>query len=247
MLIEHLQKTFAERSRKNPQYSLRAFARSLEMDSSTLSALLRGKRPLTAKGAQKIIAALGIQDPTLAQQLLLGTIGSAADASLPQYNELALEVAEVLSSWEHFALLSLLEVDTIRKNLRSLSHRLNIPTGVALDCLTRLEKLGMVKRQGELWIHTHRNMATPTNVPSHAMREMHRQHIQMAIQSLEQHSIHARDISGITMAVASHRLPEARKMIQDFRRKLSAFLEDAPRDSVYRLNIQLFPLSSEEK
>lgn len=246
MLIEHLQKTFAERSRRNPSYSLRAFARSLELDSSTLSALLRGKRPLTPKAAQKIIRALEIEDPALARELLLGSLGATEEAS-PGYAELAIEAAEVISSWEHYALLSLLETDNIRRNLRTLAKRINLPTGVVLDCLSRLEKLGLVRRRGEEWELTGKNMATPANVPNTAFREMHRQHIQMAIQSLEKDSIHVRDVSGITMAVSSAKLPEARKMIQDFRRKLAAFLEDSPRDSVYRLNVQLFPLSSEEK
>ena len=40
----HLQNEFIDRCKKNPRYSLRAFARSLEIDSSSLSRLLNGKR-----------------------------------------------------------------------------------------------------------------------------------------------------------------------------------------------------------
>ena len=48
------------------------------------------------------------------------------------------------------------------------------------------------------------------------------------------------------MAISTAKLSEARKLIMDFRRKLCAFLEDGQRDAVYRLNVQLFPLSQEE-
>jgi transcriptional regulator with XRE-family HTH domain len=40
---------FTRRRRINPRYSLRAFARSVEIEHSTLSQLLRGKRTLTWK------------------------------------------------------------------------------------------------------------------------------------------------------------------------------------------------------
>ena len=64
MLIDHLKEEFETRSRKNPNYSLRAFAQSLRIDSSTLSALLRGKRPLSAKTAKRILEELEIEPAT---------------------------------------------------------------------------------------------------------------------------------------------------------------------------------------
>jgi plasmid maintenance system antidote protein VapI len=63
MLVERLQRELANRCRRNPHYSLRAFARHLEMDSSTLSAILRRKRPITQKSSQKLTIALGVQFP----------------------------------------------------------------------------------------------------------------------------------------------------------------------------------------
>jgi transcriptional regulator with XRE-family HTH domain len=245
MLIEHLQKTFAERSRKNPAYSLRTFARALEIDSSTLSALLKGKRPLTAKTAQKLIAALHIEDPREAQRLLLGSI-EAPELKTPAYTVLEMEAAEVISSWEHFAILALLELEDFRGELRTISSRLNIPTGVALDCLTRLEKLGLVEKKLGRWRLTGRNMSTPTNVPSASLREANRQCIQKALESMEKDPVESRDITGITMAIDAAKIFEAQREIREFRRKLAGFLESGTRNAVYRLNIQLFPLSLQE-
>ena len=61
-LLIYLQSAFAQRKTKNPKYSLRAFAQSLNIDSSTLSAILGGKRPITAKRAVKILERLEIKD-----------------------------------------------------------------------------------------------------------------------------------------------------------------------------------------
>lgn len=49
-----LQNELARRKKINPRYSLRAFARSVAIEHSTLSQLLRGKRPLTWKSIRGI-------------------------------------------------------------------------------------------------------------------------------------------------------------------------------------------------
>ncbi|MBO9668300.1 MAG: hypothetical protein J7501_15980 [Bdellovibrio sp.] len=128
MLIEHLQAVFAERSRKNSSYSLRSFAKSLDLDSSTLSALLRGKRPLTTKMAMKIIDRLEIHEPLQVQKLLMGVLG--ANENPQEYSEIDLDSAEIISAWEHFAILAVLELPNIAKDTTSIGKRLNIPLGL---------------------------------------------------------------------------------------------------------------------
>lgn len=246
MLIEHMKRTFAERCRKNPSYSLRAFSRSLGMDSSTVSAILKGKRPLTIKTAQKIVEGLNVTNPVEAQKLIMSSFAMEKKASLPDYSELAMESAEAISSWQHFAILALLELKDLKGQERVISERLNIPFGIVSECLNRLQKLGLVTQINGNWQLTGKNFATPSQVPSAALREGHRQYILKAIQSLESDSLSARDISGITMAISKARLGEAKAMIQEFRRRLSVYMEEGSRDAVYRLNIQLFPLSQEK-
>lgn len=246
-LIEQMKRTFAERCRKNPSYSLRAFARSLGMDSSTLSAILKGKRPLTLKNARKIVEGLNITNPVEAQALIVSTLAAEESAAVPSYTELAMESAEAISSWQHFAILALLEINGFKGQERAISERLNIPFGIVSECLNRLEKLGLIVKKKDLWQLTGKNMATPSQLPSAALREGHRQYILKVLHSLEVDPVEVRDVSGITMAVSKARLAEAKIMIQEFRRCLSTYMEEGPRDAVYRLNIQLFPLSQERK
>ena len=49
---------FARRKSANPRYSLRALARSLNLEHSTVSQLLRGKRTLTWKSIRRIATQL---------------------------------------------------------------------------------------------------------------------------------------------------------------------------------------------
>ncbi len=246
MLLELLEKTFADRCRKNPQYSLRAYARSLGMDSSTLSALLRRKRPLTPKTARRLVDKLGVASPVQARTLLLSVMGSQAEAAAAEYGELDLEVAEMISSWEHFAILAYLETGCEKRDVRTLSRRLRLATGVVIECLRRMQRIGLVSEENDKWSVKSRNFSTPTNISSAALREANRQLVNLALEAMEREPVERRDVTGITMAVNSKRFKEAQGMIRDFRRRLSDFLEEGERDQVYRLNIQLFPLTGEE-
>jgi transcriptional regulator with XRE-family HTH domain len=53
-----LEQEFARRKRVNPRYSLRAFAKSVELEHSTLSQLMRGRRAMTWRSIQAIAGKL---------------------------------------------------------------------------------------------------------------------------------------------------------------------------------------------
>ncbi|HVK62422.1 MAG TPA: TIGR02147 family protein [Bdellovibrionales bacterium] len=243
MLIEHLKKEFAQRSLRNPRYSLRAYAKSLDVDASTLSALLRNKRPLSAKSAKKLIDALNIEDPMLSRRLFISSFNPYSQTSA--FSEIDLKTFDVICSWEHFAILSLLEISTPRADLNWISESLRLPMSTAAEALDRLESLKLVKRSSNVWALSGACLATPSNIPSAALKKNNRQYIEMAVQSLERDSVGDRDITGITMAIDRKKLPEAQKLIKEFRRSLATYLETGTKTSVYRLNIQLYPLSKQ--
>src|SRR5215210_2641418 len=55
----YLQQQLINRCRQNPRYSLRAFARFLDVESSALSKILRGQRDLSRKTFTKVATRLG--------------------------------------------------------------------------------------------------------------------------------------------------------------------------------------------
>lgn len=247
MLVDQMKKTFAERCRKNPAYSLRAFSRSLGIDSSTVSAIMKGSRPLTIKSARKIIQGLDIVNPVEVQAIIAETFAAKEEKVVLSYEELSLEKAEAIAQWENFSIMAVLELDHFKASERNISERLNIPLGTVMECLDRLGRLGLVVKTSSGWKLTGKNISTPSDIPSAALREGHRQFMNKALYSMENDPVELRDISGITMAVSKEKLPEARIMIQNFRRKLSALMETGERDAVYRLNVQLFPVTVEKK
>lgn len=242
MLIDQLNQELAERSRKNPRYSLRAFARSLDLSSSALSSLLNHKRPLTPKTAKRILDHLDWDERKKAT-LLMEMIGarSPESASLPLKAIDPSEI-ELVSQWEHYAILALLRTRRFRSEVSWIAAYFNLSTGVVQDALARLERHGLIDRKKRPWEVLEPNVTTTHDVPSTALRKAHRATLERAIYSLEHHGVEERDITGMTLTVPLHKLREAKRRIAEFRRSLTAFLEEEPGEEVYRLNIQLFPL-----
>ena len=83
----------------------------------------------------------------------------------------------------------------------------------------------------------------PVDAVPVAARDMQRQMGEFAIKSLNL-PLSERDMSGITMGLTQRSYERSRKEIADFRRRVIAIAsEDDATEQVYRLNLQLFPMS----
>ena len=98
---EFLQRELARRCADNPQYSLRAFARSLRTDHSTLSQILRAKRRLTAETIRALASELQVSaadiEAFVAREAQLDGEGPW-DRHVRQLQD---EAMEVIAQWQH--------------------------------------------------------------------------------------------------------------------------------------------------
>jgi len=245
MLIDHLKLELSERCRKNPRYSLRAFAKSMLMDSATLSAIMNRKRVLTPKTARRILDQLEM-DAAHRKRMLLACVDKEETGVPDNFCLLDEEVFATISSWEHYALLSLLETNHCQHRIQWMAARLALPTGIVIDALGRLERVGLVKKENGRWIPTGKSLTTTNDIPSATLRKANRQYIERSLVSLDTDSTAHRDITGITMAISKNKLPEAKRLIKEFRRSMCDFLESGDKDEVFFLFFQLFPLTRTE-
>lgn len=86
-------------------------------------------------------------------------------------------------------------------------------------------------------------MTASYEAPNAALRKLAKQYLEKSIEALENQTIEERDITNITMSIDPTRLPEAKKMIRDFRRKLCAFLEQGERTEVYMFSPALINIT----
>lgn len=122
----------------------------------------------------------------------------------------------------------------------------------AIDLLVHLGLL-QTDSQGKL-VQTQKSISTGSEISSMAVRDLHRQMGTLAVESLDRVDPSERDISGLTLGLSSQTFLAIQSEIADFRRRVVAIAtadadaENAPSsnhadDRVYRLNLQLFPLT----
>jgi predicted enzyme related to lactoylglutathione lyase/transcriptional regulator with XRE-family HTH domain len=148
VLFRHyLQAELASRCARNPRYSLRAFARHLGIDGSTLSQILRGRRVLSPAMIRRLSTKLGLADAQLETFL-----AAEPDRQKQAARQLAaLDAVRVLSEPHHLALLELVRLPDFRPDVRWISRVLGIPADTVNVAVARLLRLGLLRMTGTGW------------------------------------------------------------------------------------------------
>lgn len=243
-----LEAEYLARRQKNASYSLRAFAKLLQLPSGRVSQLLSEKRRFTPALGKQIAGRLNF-DPQKTDQLIEGIVSAKKKSAAPlkpqaTYKPIAMDEFLVIADPVHFSLLSLLEVDDFSGSAKAASEMLGLSAVEARAAYRRLVRVGLVEEKNSHFVLPRPEArATSSEVNFAALRECHKKLLRDAIELIDTVPIEARDVTSITMAIDPKKLPEAKKRIKDFRRSMSEFLESGKKDSVYRINIQLLPVT----
>ena len=239
-----LQSELAARCAANPQYSLRSFARHLDIDHSTLSQLLRRKRPLTTATVQKLGSALKLPPDELQSYLAHHTRWSAPDPSLGEATRLTRDAADMIADWYHYAILELTRLESFRADSSWVARVLGISTDEVNIALVRLCHLDLLTMHGDHWVDRSEGLVVSMEeFTLAAVDRLWSQVRALALASLRDPA-RVHEHSSTTLAVDSTRLPEITERIARFRGELMTLLQhDHAPDDVYRLEISLFPVT----
>jgi uncharacterized protein (TIGR02147 family) len=243
-----LQRELARRCSKNPQYSLRAFAKYLEVDHSTLSQYLRGKRKMTERSIRKFAVRLGMNTETIERLVLAEQyVGRAEDdASLHELEKAAQDTASLIADWHHYAILELVRLRDFRPDTRWIARVLGISADEVNIALHRLLRFGLLEMTASgKWIDRSGDTATSLAGFAHAavrgLMEQVRSVTANLMQSLPTESY---AYSATTLAVDTAAVSTARAMIHRMQNELLTFLsQGAQRDDVYHLEIAFVPVT----
>lgn len=240
---------------KNPRYSLRAFARDLGITSSRLSEVLSGRYGLSRGAAQKVAQQLGWSDSEVnlfcdlvdAEHARAKQTRESARARLasspPGYQQLTLDAFQVISDWYHYAILELVAVEGFVNTPRWIAQRLNLSDHVVIAAVERLKRLELLEEKNGRLVATDAFTATPSDMPSSALKKFHQQLLEKALTALHLQSVEERDITHLVLAVDRAQLKDAKETIRKFRRSFDARYGRAQKkNSVYCLGITLFKL-----
>lgn len=114
--------------------------------------------------------------------------------------------------------------------------------------LNFLTRVGLLKREGrDAFVQAETSIAGTPDATRLALRGMHRQMSKLATPAVDL-PVDERHFSGVTMGLSRRSYERIASLIDEFRRQVIAVAaEDKDIDQVYRLNLQLFPLSRKVK
>lgn len=255
-LETYLMQEFSRRVRVNSRYSLRAFARNLGLSPGALSEILRSRRPVTFKVAAKIAKALNLNEieakqlyqlAEISKRKALGYPAPKADRAELSKKLLDEDTFNLISEWHHFALLNLLDCEGFQWKASYIAKRLGLTLSKARLSMELLLRIGLVRIKGSQVKAANDFVLSPSDVPSKAVRNYHRQILEKAKEALELQTIHEREMSGIGLAVDPHDLQRMKKDISEFQDQLIAKYSKGKKQQVYFLEIALFKLTQGER
>lgn len=260
---EYLAALYQEFKSEIGQYSYIKFTEDLGFGAcNAMYLIIHGQRTLTVKGAQKIVAALGLTGTDRKYLLKLVEATRLGDPSEREaaFDRLVSLKARALPTkldrrqldfyncWYNAAILELLSLPDAEDGPLWLSTHL-MPSVTPLrvkKSLDLLKKLGFIVFDKELrrLVPSRQEVSTGSEVVGLAVIRYHQQMIALAKDALTDVDPDERDISAVTIAVPSERVAELKDMIQRFRRELLDFSSNCQEaNEIAQINIQLFPIA----
>lgn len=259
---DFLNAVLEDKKNKNPRFSARSWAQKMGFKNHTsLLLLLNGKRPIRSEHVQKINSSLGLENEEETYFRLLVQRSTCSDPSEKRDIENRLRVLNPaieqtlidtnrfrsIAGWLHMALLEMTELSDFKDDPSWIQSRLKfeVSTEEINDALDRLVELGLLQASGDSLQKTSASLTTPKNRASDAIREHHRQVLDIAKISVDQQGVSERVLNSCTMTVDSSRLPEAQELILKFRKEMAKLMEASPGDETYQLSVQFFKLTED--
>jgi uncharacterized protein (TIGR02147 family) len=245
------------RARRNPKYSLRAFARDLKMSPSRLSEILNSGATPSTSTARNIARGLkfrgkkidafcdlvrfessGLDKPSLAKlskQVL-------DDFQLHSINE---DQFAMINDWYHLAILELI-ADTSRPwTPSSIATYLNLDRQLVVIALERLRRLKIVSLTNDQYEVSKLGYEVQTNVPSSAIEAFHRQLLLKALEGLSVSDRNRRDYNSVVHMIPLSKIGWFKERITDFLDEIGHELRNDIGDDpgeLHCLQVHLFPL-----
>ena len=255
--INLLKDEFLSRKAKNSRYSLRSFAKFIDITPSHVSMIFSGKRHLSHEMALKVskklkwskekrkyfVSLLEFENPKSDEnkEIAFSSIQKLESDHL-NFNPMDIDTFEVISAWYYSAILILLPLLKVKASLNIISKRLKLNSMEVENAMKRLERLGLVKSKANYWIGIYDYLKVG-HTPSEAIRIYHRQHLSKAAEAIKNQLPAERDFTNMTLTVDVDQIPLAKKKIVEFHNEMTKLLEGKNPTEVYQLSVQLFRLT----
>lgn len=239
---------FLKKQKLTTTYSLRKFAQRLEVSSSALSEILRGKRNVSKNRAVNFAQKMQVNEQTMTRIQAAfsdsGRLESLSTVKNPLKEIIISEKEqEIMADWLCFAIVCLIRTEGFKSDITWIATRFGVDEKRVTEALRLLESAGTIHRT-EAGEYRDLPVCYRTSESFPAALDSTRQikGLKNAITALEQPGRN-RVGNFSTISGDPEKLKEAELLIEDFLKRLSLFLADSDKKEVFELSIQLFQLS----
>ncbi|MCT4642885.1 MAG: TIGR02147 family protein [Bacteriovoracaceae bacterium] len=249
-LQDYLRDILVYRTQKNSSYSMRALAKSLNIDQSTLSRFMsensKGSTKLVEKIANKLLLTPEQTNYFLEQHCRQN---QTPLQEFEQYHKITADSYEVLSKWYYMPILQLIRIKDFKPDTLWISEKLGLDHNETIEAINRLQRLNLLEIKDDKWIDRSSGQITSMSEEqtSNALKRLQSNLRKKAIDALYNIDITDRDHTAMVIPCKKSDLPQVKERITEFRRGLAKFLErHEDKDSLYQLTISFYSLLNDE-
>lgn len=241
-LVETLKMELTRKKSRNQAYSLRTYARDLDIDPSNLSKIMTYQKELGFSLRVRLGKKLGFDSSEIISWLRPTDNFATNDQ---KYTEHDLRIFELVSEWQHYAILEVLKVKGFDPKPAAIAKAMGISLEQVKTSLSRMQELGLLEVRGDgLVPKDEASSSILSGATSRAHRSQQRQILEGAIDVLEKVPGELRSQTSMTMAIDTNKLDKAKELIKNFRRQMGQLLSSSSNlDEVYQLSISLYPVT----
>ncbi len=248
---DFLKEEFRKRHERNPQYSLRAFARTLGQDASSVCKIFNGKRRVGGNLRKKLADRLKLNGEQLQSLIDITRFDARRGTQEKEYQPLALDMIQTVVDCTHTAVLLLTELIDFKADHSWVAQRLGITPEKSQEVVERLRRVGLLTDQADgSWAAVSTSFTTlgAKLFTNEVLRMGQFQFLQRAIAANGPVPIEKRDQSTICFSCNDEDIPKIKEYIKKFRRRLDSLAgESTKKNAVYAMTVALYPLTQIEK
>lgn len=257
---DYIMEEFDRRKMQNPSYSMRSFARDLEIPPSRLSEVLNGKAAFSTERGIQVAEKLGFTKEQLEKFIYLLESRHARSYArrwqakkmlqknnAPQYHTIPHEILERIPGWYFFAVLELVRTPDFEADPQKIAQKLNISFEEASDSMLALHECGFIEKTNTGWKVNTEYASTTFEIPNAKIREVHKGAISRSLTAVDTQGVHDRHLSTIFLNFSRDQMKAAKEAINEFvfqfNNQFSNNGTNPTASEVYQLALQLVRLT----
>jgi uncharacterized protein (TIGR02147 family) len=166
---------------------------------------------------------------------------------MPPREKIPLSDFDLIADYWHFAIIHLSEIKGCPSDPAWIAAKLGITLTQVNKSLKILIENGYVEKKNGFLKSKKKNFITTDDIPSEAIKRNHSQGLELAQEALYEVEVEKREYRSLTLAVNEEDLDECKEFIRKFYRDFNKKFGHTEANEVYRLQLQLYPLTKAEK